>query len=115
MKLSLLFAAVSTVLPFPSIARLESQTRLASRVERDLATDLSFSMIKGGMEHLHGSSSKSGKSGKSTKDGPDEPDVPLCFQTYVELKTAVDQYVERDCANDRNCAVGVTYGYPMNS
>jgi len=75
-------------------------------------------MIKGGMEHLHDSSSKSGKSGKSgksAKDGPDEPDIPLCFQTYVELKTAVDQYVEQDCANDRNCAVGVMYGYPMNS
>ena len=38
-----------------------------------------------------------------------------CFADRAELKTAVDQYVSQNCANNSNCNVGQTYGYPMNS
>ena len=31
------------------------------------------------------------------------------------LYNAVRDYVEQDCANNKNCAVGQTYGWPMNS
>ena len=33
----------------------------------------------------------------------------------TELKTAVDNYVSQECANDSNCNVGQIYGWPMNS
>ena len=38
-----------------------------------------------------------------------------CFADRAELKTAVDQYVSQNCANNSNCNVGQIYGYPMNS
>ena len=31
------------------------------------------------------------------------------------LYHAVRDYVSQDCANNKNCAVGQTYGWPMNS
>ena len=31
------------------------------------------------------------------------------------LYQAVRDYVSQDCANNNNCAVGQTYGWPMNS
>ena len=43
-----------------------------------------------------------------------EPTVP-CFVDRDELKTAVDIYVNTNCANNSNCIVGQTYGWPMNS
>ena len=38
-----------------------------------------------------------------------------CFADRAELKTAVDQYVSQNCANNSNCNVGQIYGWPMNS
>ena len=31
------------------------------------------------------------------------------------LAGAVDAYIDQDCANDETCAIGQTYGHPMNS
>mmetsp|Transcript_14573 Transcript_14573/g.26315 ORF Transcript_14573/g.26315 Transcript_14573/m.26315 type:complete len:374 (-) Transcript_14573:173-1294(-) len=39
-----------------------------------------------------------------------------CFANRNELKGAVDRYIdEEDCANNNECDVGKTYGWPINS
>ena len=36
------------------------------------------------------------------------------FQENLELREAIEAYVDQDCANDTNCEIGQAYGYPMN-
>ncbi|KAL7523714.1 hypothetical protein ACHAXR_000302, partial [Thalassiosira sp. AJA248-18] len=39
-----------------------------------------------------------------------------CFNDRDELRSAVERYIEdEDCANNSECQVGQTYGWPMNS
>ena len=46
--------------------------------------------------------------------------APKCFGAddggqYGVLYNAVRSYVSQDCANDQECSIGQTYGWPINS
>jgi len=56
----------------------------------------------------------------TTSSLPATAEFTSCFDTedggrYGVLYNAVRSYVDQDCANDEECEIGQTYGWPMNS
>ena len=68
-----------------------------------------------------GGSSKSGKSTKSSKGSkkgtppPSEAPCVAALADREELAQAVTQYIGQDCKTNSTCAIGATFGWPIDS